>query len=525
MRWDYEELRLVTEAAPFAILLVDASGRIASINPPCAQIFGYDRAEVIGEPVEMLVPPASRGAHRPLREGYLAAPTARAMGGGRDVFGLRKDAREVPLEVGLRPLATSSGDFVLAALLDVSPRRRAEELRRLGAEFGQHALAVPHIGGLKQEAADLIARVLNVPFVAICSLAPDEKSLVIEAGFGWPRARLGNLAVDLTDNSQAAYSVRTGQPKFVEHIDVDYPFHYSDAMRDHQVVCSATAPIRGRDSTVGLIMVDDVEQRAFSADDAVFLTGVATIIGMVIDRDRSEDRIAQLTAELQQRYDELESFSYSVAHDLRAPLRSVAGFAAALREDYGESLDETANRYLGLIIGAAGQMGSLIDALLSLARVSRQEISPSSVDLSAMARAVVEELRSVEPERGATIGIQPNLLVEGDTHLLRIVLYNLLGNALKFTRGRDEARIGFGGSSNGEETVFWVEDNGVGFSTSYPQELFTPFRRLHGSAFEGLGIGLATVARIVRRHGGRVWAESEPGTGAKFYCAIGRSKS
>jgi signal transduction histidine kinase len=473
----------------------------------------------------MLVPAAVREAHRSQRAAYFTAPSPRAMGNGRDVFGLRKDAREIPLEVGLRPLATSQGEFVLAALLDVSPRRRAEELRRLGAEFGQHALAAPRVGGLKQEAADLIARVLNVPLVAIGSLTPDDRSIIVEAGVGWPRARLGSLAIDVTDNSQAAHSVRTGQPAFIEQIDVDYPYDYSDAMRDHQVLCSATVPIRGRDSTVGLIIVDDVERRAFSADDAVFLTGVATIIGMVIDRDRNEDRIAHLTAELQQRYDELESFSYSVAHDLRAPLRSVAGFAAALREDFGESLDETATRYLGLIIGAAGQMGSLIDALLSLARVSRQEISRSSVDLSGMARSIVDELRSAEPDRAASVGIEPNLQVDGDTHLLRIVLYNLLGNAWKFTRGRDPAHIAFGGSTNGEETTFWVEDNGVGFATSYPQELFTPFRRLHGSSFEGLGIGLATVARIVRRHGGRVWAESEPGSGAKFYCAFGRSKN
>jgi signal transduction histidine kinase len=242
---------------------------------------------------------------------------------------------------------------------------------------------------------------------------------------------------------------------------------------------------------------------------------------MAIDRHRREQRIGRLNVELQHQYDELETFSYSVAHDLRAPLRAVAGFASALEEDYGPILDEEAKRFISLIVGGAAQMGGLIDALLSLARVSRQEITRTAINLSSIAASIVTDLQLADPARNVIATVVPGLMASGDPALLRNVLANLLSNAWKFTRGRDPARIRFDAQFVDGETAYSVSDNGVGFFTEHPEELFAPFKRLHGKSFEGTGIGLATVARIVHRHGGRVWAHSEPDLGTTIYFTLG----
>jgi PAS domain S-box-containing protein len=245
----------------------------------------------------------------------------------------------------------------------------------------------------------------------------------------------------------------------------------------------------------------------------------------ITQRKIDEERIQTLNVELQHRYAELETFSYSVAHDLRGPLRTVAGFANALEEDYSTTLDAEAKRFIASINRGAIHMGSLIDALLSLASVSRQEISPLTVDLSAKANAIIANLQASDPGRHATVTVEDGMRAAGDSALLTTMLANLLGNAWKFTRDRDPAIIRFESEKRDGETVYAVRDNGIGFPMKTADNLFTPFKRLHGERYEGTGIGLATVARIVQRHGGRVWADSQPGTGATFRFTLGNGVS
>jgi len=216
---------------------------------------------------------------------------------------------------------------------------------------------------------------------------------------------------------------------------------------------------------------------------------------------------------------ELEAFSYSVAHDLRSPLRGINGFAGALLEDYGSALDESARGYIERVMGSAERMGEIIDALLGLARLTRTELRREPVDLGAVASAVVEQLRSSDPSREIELVVKATASARGDSRLLRTVLENLLGNAWKFTRGTTSARIEFG-TVDGAPPTYYVRDNGAGFDMAYADKLFTPFQRLHSDDFEGSGIGLATVGRIIRRHGGRVWAEGTPGRGATFYFTL-----
>jgi PAS domain S-box-containing protein len=262
-------------------------------------------------------------------------------------------------------------------------------------------------------------------------------------------------------------------------------------------------------------------------------TGSLAMITDITQRREAEEQVRQLNAQLEHRITErtaqlefsnreLESFSYSVAHDLRAPLRSIASFSDALVEDCTDQLDDTGKDYLRRITGAAKRMAALIDGLLALSRVNSTELKDRECDLSLKAHAVLEQLQEQQPERTVNARIQEGLRARGDPELLLAVLENLLGNAWKFTRERPVAEIEFSATQDASgRPTYVVRDNGAGFNMAYRDKLFGVFQRLHTQReFEGTGIGLATVQRILRRHGGRIWGEGQPGQGASFFFTL-----
>lgn len=241
----------------------------------------------------------------------------------------------------------------------------------------------------------------------------------------------------------------------------------------------------------------------------------------IAERVRVEEALRHAKAVAEAASKELEAFSYSVAHDLRAPLRSIDGFSQALLEDCADRLDNDGKRYLKHVCDAAQQMGELIDDLLNLSRVTRAELRRERVDLSELARAVLARLQEAQPDREVEFVVQCGLVAQADSRLLDVILMNLLGNAWKFTAKRASARIEFAAKVDEKPLVFFVRDNGAGFNAAYAGKLFGVFQRLHAAhEFEGTGIGLATVQRIVRRHDGRVWAEGEVDRGATFYFTL-----
>ena len=264
-------------------------------------------------------------------------------------------------------------------------------------------------------------------------------------------------------------------------------------------------------------------------DPAGELVGFASVARDISERRRTSAAIAALNAELQARVaelaaanGELEAFSYSVSHDLRGPLRAIDGFSKILQEQYPDKLDEQGRHFLARVRAGSQRMGQLIDDLLSLARINRAEMNKSDVDLAELARDVVQDLRHKDPSRAVEVVIPAALPARGDARLLRAALDNLLGNAWKFTGRTAAPRIELGCQRRDGADVYYVKDNGAGFDMAYVHKLFAPFQRLHAqSEFEGTGIGLATVQRIIKRHGGKLWAESTLGSGATFWFTLG----
>ncbi len=284
--------------------------------------------------------------------------------------------------------------------------------------------------------------------------------------------------------------------------------------------------IREHDHTsIGVEIYFHGQRHFITADRLQILNLLLSTYEAAIQRNqeltRAKNELRKTNASLEAANKELESFSYSVSHDLRAPLRAIHGFTQIVLDEGSEQLDDAGKELLGRAQGACVRMGQLIDDLLNLSRVTREELNRSDVDLGAMAKSILEDLQRTQPHRIVSWTVSDGLTAEGDARLLRAVLENLLGNAWKFTSKRPDTVIEFTSMRQNDEQVFVVRDNGAGFDMAYADKIFGAFQRLHkAEEFPGTGVGLATVYRIIQRHGGRIWAQSAVGKGATFYFTL-----
>ena len=379
-------------------------------------------------------------------------------------------------------------------------RLRSENRRRMTTE-----------GALRASERFLDSIVENIPAMIFVKDASELRFQRLnrtgEALLGVSRADLlGKNDHDLFPRDQADFFQKKDRQTLEQGVTLDITEEPIDTKNGGRWLHTKKVPIRG----------DDGRPR--------FLLGISED---VTEQKRNAEALRSAVAAAQSANRELEAFSYSVAHDLRAPLRAIDGFSQAILEDCADRLDDVGRTHLARVRASATRMAELIDGLLGLSRLTRAEVRFESVDLSALVAQVVDELRQQNPDRDVSVEIAPALTARGDPRILRVVIDNLLRNAFKFTAKRPDASIAFGSTSASSKSgarTFYVKDNGVGFDPRYKDKLFGAFQRLHdASEYPGTGIGLATVERAVKRHGGRVWAESEPGRGATFFFTLSES--
>jgi signal transduction histidine kinase len=320
-------------------------------------------------------------------------------------------------------------------------------------------------------------------------------------------------------------ALRTGQSVFVPDLSQDPDCQGLSGFRSQ--ICCLLQDVNGLVGVLDVLSVEPLVEADFAVVQAAARLAATALVNARLyeqvqrQAGELEERVTQRTAELAAVNKELEAFAYSVSHDLRAPLRSIDGFSQALLEDYAGSLDASGQDYLHRVRAASQRMGQLIDDLLELSRITRSDLRCAPVHLSALAEAIATELRARDPQRDVQFAIAKGMVAYADARLLRVALENLLDNAWKFTSKHSSARIEIDSVRNDGQMAYYVRDDGAGFDMAYSERLFGPFQRLHApSQFEGTGVGLATVQRIIARHGGRIWADGAVERGATFYFTL-----
>lgn len=452
---------------------------------------------------------------------------------------LRKDGGIIAVEVSSQSMHFAGRSAVLVLAHDVTERARVEESLRIEARRLATVVAAQQdiihafsVDAIAERVVERMRELTDADGAALGFIEGDElvyraSTGLVPQGFHMPRTA-GLTGVCL----------HTGKATLVTDLLTEEYAHRGlvDALGVRSAIL---VPLTDGDHHVGILLVNASSPGAFSEQDLQAVQLLAGQVGAVMSRAAAfeaqqrllaeraertqvlEQEVARRTAELETSNEELEAFAYSVSHDLRAPLRAIDGFSKVLLDRYSAGLDETATGYLQRVRAASQKMSMLIDDLLQISRVTRQAMRISAVDLSAMARSIAAELGESAPGRAVEWVIADNLSARGDEALLRVALGNLLGNAWKFTSKNPHARIEVGSIHERGTTVFYVRDDGAGFDMAYAGKMFGAFQRLHStSEFDGTGIGLATVQRIVHRHGGHIHAEGAPGRGATFHFTL-----
>ncbi len=469
-------VRQVVEAAPNAMVVADPEGRITLVNHQAELTFGYAREELLGMSVDQLVPERFRAGHPAKRAQFHASPERRAMGAGRDLFGLRKDGTEFPVEIGLNPVETDDGLCVLSSIVDITARQRTESLVRQAVEAAPNAMVM----------VDPSGRITLVNWQA-------------EAMFGYSRHEMLGMSIDRLVPER----YRRGHPtkRAVYHKEP-----------------SRRAMGAGRDLFAmrkdGTEFPVEIGLNPVETDDGRF---VLSAIVDITERKQDEQRLRDYAEELRRRNRELDEFTYVASHDLQEPLRRLISFADLLPRDLGRDLPERAQTDLDYITQAADRMRSLVRDLLSLAHTGNQELKRAPVDLARCVDAARETLGELFDESGTEMTSESLPTLAVDKRLVTQLFQNLLANAIKFSAQKGKPVIHVTAEQDATGWIIGVRDNGIGIPPDGVQAIFKPFKRLHSRGeYAGSGIGLAICRKAVERHGGEIWVESAVNEGAHF---------
>jgi PAS domain S-box-containing protein len=538
LRASEERFRALAETANDAIVSADQQGNIIHWNKGAERTFGYSAAETLGKPLTIIMPERFRAAHRQGLERYRSTGEAHVIGKTVELVGRRKDGTEFPLELSLSSWKTGPGAFFTGIIRDITERKRAEEEVRKAKEE------------LEIRVIERTAQLAQANEQLQLELAERKRAQEVE------RETHARFRFLFAHNPLPMWVYDTETLRFLEVNDAAVA-HYGYSREEFSAM--RITDIRPAED-VGLLL-EDLKRRRPDLQSAgvwrhrlkdgrtisveinshrlhwVGREAVLVVAQDITERKRVEEEIKQLnesleccvaerTSQLVEANKQLEAFSYTVAHDLRAPLRQIDGFAHILVEDFASQLDPTAAGYLQTVRDGAQKMGRMVDDLLKLARLDRKQMELKVTSLNSVVDAVVKELQSECPARQIEwhIGSLPS--PKCDPGLMKQVFANLLSNAVKYTRRRERAVIQVDEVMLDGQGVIVVRDNGVGFDLKHADKLFGVFQRLHlEEEFEGTGVGLATVQRIIHKHGGRIWAEAAPDKGATFYFTLGEEYS
>ncbi len=571
------------ESAPDAFVIVNAEGKILMVNSQAEQMFGYLRTDLIDMELEMLIPERYRFRHIQNRQHFFDKPKVRPMGANLELFGKRKNGQEFPVEISLSPMKVPETNQVLsiAAIRDITRQKEIEARIRLLNETleGQVKLrtnqlekALQNEKSARQEimqnqqklsfltkASTVINSSLNfqetlnnilriiIPDVADwCAIdCPDEEGVPQRIAAAHTDSVKSQWVFDLAENNQPLSELHPFSPRVLQQPEWAPVIHPKELigkgvsakakqlLLDLNPASALFLPMQNRDEFYGVIvLVRSGANKHYDQKDYEFARELIRRAALALENaklySQSQDinaelekRVAFRTKELEASNNELESFSYSVSHDLRAPLRSIDGFSNRILKEYSHKLDDQGVDYFMRVKNASQKMGFLIDDLLKLAHFSRIEMNLVEINLSVMAESIAQELQSSEPDRKVVFKIEKDIVAKVDQVLFSVVFQNLIGNAWKYSRNQKKAIIEFGTLQKKGKPIYFIRDNGVGFDMNYVEKLFGAFQRLHSSKeFEGNGVGLATVQRIIRRHHGNIWTEGEVGKGATFYFSL-----
>jgi len=491
-----EQYRTLAETATDAIVTIDENSKILYMNTAIKSVFGYSREELVGKQLTVLMPEYLRTIHRDAMTRYVRTGKRHISWNSVELEGLHKNGNSIPLEVSYGEFRKEGHYLFTGIIRDIRERKKAEQALQESEKHYRELMAQSPVG-VQVFAPDGTLVKVNKAWERIWGVSSGDDIGQHNPLHDPQIARLG-----LRDNIERVFKGET-----VEFDDVLYDPSSAGMPGVKRWIRPKAYQVRDEQGRVLHIVV-------MSEDITAQKEAQRRILQI---NEELERRVKERTAELETSNKELEAFSYSVSHDLRAPLRGIHGFASILLEDYGKRLDAEAQRIIKIIKGNTSKMGTLIDELLTFSRLSRTGISHESIHMNSLVADCIREMIDLGDYPNINVSVEQLPTLTCDNTMMRHVWTNLLSNAAKFSSTQPDPQIEIGSTTSDKEIIFFVKDNGVGFDMAYVSQLFGVFHRLHREdEFPGTGVGLAIVQRIVQRHGGRVWAEGRPGEGATF---------
>ena len=559
------QFRTLIEASSNGLIMVSADGTIVLVNREAEKLFGYQREELIGQTVEILVPERFRKEHPNLRKGFTEKPEARLMGKGRDLFALQKDGTEVPVEIGLSPIETTDGYFTLATIVDITERKRAE----------QQIIKINRALWVLSQCNEILVRAREeMEFLnAVCTtivdyggyrlvwvgFAEDGENNIVRpiAHAGYEDGFLSEVKITWDDSelgrSPAGVAIRTGKPAICKDMLTDPAYApWYDEVEKRGYRSAIAFPLVDGGLTLGALSIYSPVPDAFAPEEIDLLLELANDMAFGIrsirtrlEREKAEAAGKRLNRELIRKNKELESIIFIASHDLRSALVNVQGFSRELgmtsemvrtalssksmprelKQQLQKPLEEDIPEAVEYITNSTAKIDSLLNGLLRLSRVGREEINSIQLDMNSLLKDIIKSMQFRIAQAGVTIESEPLPDCMGDYSLMSQVFSNIIDNSIKFLDKSRPGVIRITGKSEDDQSIYCIEDNGIGIESEYQGKIFEIFQRLTPGETPGEGLGLTIVRQIVERHNGRVWIESQRGQGSKFFVSLPNKKA